>query len=69
MPRKRTSNVMKRLSTLRYEIAKDMTPEPLHETELRNTLLNQNGLCLYCSKNRVSNGFGDIFTQYRGEIS
>jgi len=65
MPRRRTSYVMKRLSTLRYEIARDMTPQsrPLSELErvFRNGILCNDGFCEYCRRNKVSKGFGDHF--------
>lgn len=54
---------MKRLSTLRYEIAKDLTPEPrplpLEEKQLRDSILRNDGMCEYCGKNRASGCFGD----------
>jgi hypothetical protein len=65
MPRAKTSNVMRRLSTLRYEIAKDMNPIPrtlpFEEVVLRNSILCNDGLCEYCRRNKASGGFGDHF--------
>ena len=65
MPRQRTSNLLKRMSTIRYEIAKDMTPEPIplsaEHILLRNEILSNDGMCEYCGINRASGGWGDHF--------
>jgi hypothetical protein len=67
---------MKRISTMRYEIAKDLTPEPRPltngEKKLRRSILRLDGLCEYCEKAKASAGFGDhfypiIFDKYPSE--
>lgn len=65
MPRPRTSNLMKRESTLRYEIAKDLTPEARQltpeETQLRAEILALDGKCEYCRIREASRSKGDHF--------
>ena len=62
-------NLNARISTLRYELAKDLNPEPrpltVYEVNLRKSILNLDGCCEYCGKdlgkkNRNGKG-GDHF--------
>ena len=58
-------NIISRSSTLRWEIAKAITPPPrpisIIEQRLRKSLLKFNGLCEYCETRPASKGFGDHF--------
>jgi len=71
MGRGKTSNVMKRLSTMRYELAMDMNPTPkilsLEETTIRNGILCNDGMCEYCRKTKASGSKGDHFYPMVGD--